>query len=34
MKKMLLIICLVKETLLSAQSLQHPVIWTNPADKA
>lgn len=32
-KIIVLIICLVKVTLLSAQSLQHPVIWTTPAEK-
>lgn len=33
-KKLVLGIFLIKVLLLSAQSLQHPVIWTTPADKA
>ncbi|MGB5419251.1 T9SS type A sorting domain-containing protein [Algibacter sp.] len=33
MKKIFLIICLVKVIFLSAQSLQHPVIWTTQPDK-
>jgi hypothetical protein len=34
MKKVLLVLCLVKVLFLSAQSLQHPVIWTNPSEKS
>lgn len=33
MKKILLLLCLIKAFFISAQSQQHPVIWTTPADK-
>ena len=34
MKKVLLVLCLIKVCFLSAQSLEHPVIWTTPAEKS
>ena len=34
MNKILLILCLVKVWGLSAQSLEHPIIWTTPAEKS